>query len=274
MAFKLPTLDLTPAQFTRIARLVHDLCGIDLQAGKEGLVRTRLARRLHVLGLSGFTEYLELLESDASARELVVLVDAISTNKTSFFRESAHFEYLRHRVLPDLLATGRPLRFWSAGCSSGEEPYTLAFLLHEMAPDLHRRDVRILATDVSTSMVARARAGVYDAANVGEVPPAALRRFFSREPGPGEKYRVKQPVRSMVRFARLNLIASWPMRGPFDLIFCRNVMIYFDRPTQARLVHRFHRLLAPHGQLLVGHSESLSSLEHHFRYVQPAVYAK
>jgi chemotaxis protein methyltransferase CheR len=201
-------------------------------------------------------------------------VDAISTNKTSFFRESAHFDYLRLHVLPELLASGRPLRFWSAGCSSGEEPYSLAILLHEMASDLDRRDVRILATDISTAMLARARAGVYDTAALADLPDAALRRYFVRAPGATERHRVGPRVASVVRFARLNLIGEWPMRGPFDVIFCRNVMIYFDRPTQARLVRRFHELLAPHGQLLVGHSESLTSLEHRFRYVQPAVYAR
>lgn len=273
MSANQPTLELSRKQFERVSRLVRRVCGIHLTTGKEGLVRTRLTKRVQALGLTGFAEYLDLVETHLDGEEAVRMVDAISTNKTSFFREVRHFDLLRDTVLPPLLATGKPLRFWSAGCASGEEPYTLSLLLHEIAPDVARRDVRILATDISTRVLGMAKEAVYDAAAVADVPSRALRRHFVRETE-SQRYRVSDGVRSIVRFARLNLIEPWPMKGPFDLILCRNVMIYFDRRTQERLVGRCYDLLAPQGHLLVGHSESLASLTHSFHYVQPAVYVK
>jgi chemotaxis protein methyltransferase CheR len=229
---------------------------------------------VQTLGLSDFSEYLDFVERDPGGEEVVLMLDSISTNKTSFFREVQHFEYLRDRVLPSLLASGRPVRFWCAGCSSGEEPYTLSLLLHEMAPDIAKRDVRILATDISTKVLARAKEGVYDAATLADVPPAMVKRHFVREGAGAARFRVSDGVKSIIRFARLNLMEEWPMKGPFDVVFCRNVMIYFDKPTQERLIARYYDLLAPRGHFLVGHSESLTSLSHRFHYVQPAVYVK
>ena len=274
MSVSFASIDLTAKEFQRFSALVYRMCGINLTEGKEGLVRTRLAKRVQTLGMSGFSEYLDLVERDLGSEEAVLMLDSIATNKTSFFREVQHFQYLRDRVLPPLLESGRPVRFWCAGCSSGEEPYTLSLLLHEMAPDGARRDVRILATDISTKVLAKAKAGVYDAATLADVPQAMVKRHFSREDATGARYRAADGVRSIIRFARLNLMEEWPMKGPFDVIFCRNVMIYFDKPTQERLIARFHDLLSPRGHFLVGHSESLTSLSHRFHYVQPAVYVK
>ena len=274
MSVSFASIDLTAKEFRRFSELVYRMCGINLTEGKEGLVRTRLAKRVQALGLSGFSEYLDLVERDVEGEEAVLMLDSISTNKTSFFREVQHFEYLRDRVLPPLLASGGPIRFWCAGCSSGEEPYTLSLLLHEMAPDVARRDVRILATDISTRVLAKAKEGIYDAATLADVPPALVKRYFTREDAAGTRYRVADGVRSLVRFARLNLMEAWPMKGPFDVIFCRNVMIYFDKPTQERLIARYYDLLGPRGHFLVGHSESLTALSHRFHYVQPAVYVK
>jgi chemotaxis protein methyltransferase CheR len=270
----LVNLELTAKQYERVCGLVYATSGINLGKGKEQLVRTRLAKRVQTLGMSSYTDYLDLVERDLQGSEAVVMLDAISTNKTFFFREVQHFDLLRDRVLPPLLASGSPVRVWSAGCSSGDEPYTLGILLHEMEADLARRDVRILATDLSTKVLAKARQGLYDASTLSDVPPALLKRYFTREGGAVVQYRVADRVRSLVSFARLNLMEAWPMRGPFDVIFCRNVMIYFDRPTQERLIQRYYDLLSPGGYLLVGHSESLTSLKHRFRYVQPAVYVK
>lgn len=274
MSVSFASIDLTAKEFERVSQLVYRMCGINLTEGKEGLVRTRLAKRVQAAGLGGFGEYLDLVEQDLEGEEAVRMLDSISTNKTSFFREVQHFEYLRDRVLPPLLASGRPLRIWCAGCSSGEEPYTLSLLLHEMAPDVARRDVRILATDISTRVLAKAKEGVYDTTTLADVPPALVKRHFTREDAAGSRHRVGLSVRAIVRFARLNLMEEWPMKGPFDVIFCRNVMIYFDKPTQERLIARYYELLAPRGHLLVGHSESLTSLRHRFHYVQPAVYVK
>ncbi|MCS6861094.1 MAG: protein-glutamate O-methyltransferase CheR, partial [Abditibacteriales bacterium] len=181
----------------------------------------------------------------------------------------------REQVLPSWQATQRALRLWSAGCSSGEEPYSLAILLHEHLPNVERRDVRILATDISERMLTQAREAVYEEETVNDVPPLLLRKYFvCVRTQPTRAYQVRDSVRALVRLARLNLMEAWPMRGPFDVIFCRNVMIYFDNPTRQRLVQRYYALLRPGGYLFVGHAESLTALTHDFRYVQPAVYVK
>ena len=263
--------ELAPEHFAEISRTVYGVAGIQLRPGKEGLVRSRLAKRLRALGVATYDDYLARVAGDTSGRELAAMVDALTTNKTNFFREPAHFDFLRARVLP-ALGAAQPLRIWSAGCSTGEEPYTLAMTLREALPDLARRDARILATDISARVLAQARAGRYAEAAASEVPPEVLRRHFTRsadgawEAGPA--------LRALVAFARLNLVDAWPMKGPFQAIFCRNVMIYFDKPTQQRLVARFSELLAPGGYLFVGHSECLSAISHRLAYVQPAVYRK
>jgi chemotaxis protein methyltransferase CheR len=222
-----------------------------------------------------FEAYLARVRGDA--RELAEMIDLLTTNKTSFFREAAHFDYLRDRLLP-ALGPG-PLRIWSAGCSSGEEPYTVAMVVREAWGALASRDVKILATDISRRVLATAAAGVYPEALLGEVPPELLRRHWTRAEASGVRgaapgWRAGDGLRSLVTFAPLNLMGAWPMRGPFQAIFCRNVMIYFDKATQQALVNRYYDLLAPGGHLFVGHSESLSALSHRFTYVQPAVYRR
>jgi chemotaxis protein methyltransferase CheR len=267
--------ELTPGQFAQISRLLYRVCGIALRPGKESLVRARLTKRIAALGLESFDAYLAYLDRDASGRELVTMIDVLTTNKTSFFREVQHFDYLRQRIVPHLRMVRQPLRFWSAGCSSGEEPYTLAIVFCEEFPDVDRRDIRILATDISTRILAVARQAVYEQETLRDLPSKILQRYFTlvrQEPIP--VYQVKEPVRAMVRLARLNLMEKWPMVGPFEVIFCRNVMIYFDKRTQEWLVQRFWDLLAPGGYLFIGHSESLTAGTHAFRYVQPAIYCK
>ena len=268
-------LDLTDAQFQRISILLQSVCGIALNTGKQELVRGRLAKRLRALGLSNFSAYLAHLEADASGEELTQMVDVLTTNKTSFFREPQHFAHLAQNVLPALAARGGRVRLWSAGCSSGEEPYSLAIVLCECLPESDRPDARILATDICTRMVAATREALYGEEALRGVAPGLVQKHFVRvgteRP---RRYRVADHVRRIVRPARLNLMEAWPMTGPFDIIFCRNVMIYFDRPTRQGLVERFWRILAPGGHLFVGHSESLTGWAHRFRYVQPAVYVK
>jgi len=255
-------------EFREIGGIVHDVAGIRLPPGKESLVRSRLAKRLRARGVATYAAYLELVR-DARGDEAAEMVDALTTNKTDFFREPAHFDFLRERVLPSL-GTGS-LRVWSAGCATGEEPLTIAMVLREALPDLARRDVRVLATDLSRRALARATAGRYGDAAMEAVPSVLRRAYFTRD---GVGWTAGPALRSLVTYAPLNLMREWPMRGPFQVIFCRNVMIYFDRATQQRLVRRFHDLLAPGGYLFVGHAESLSGVQHGFRYVQPAVYAK
>jgi chemotaxis protein methyltransferase CheR len=246
-----------------------------LRAGKEGLVKSRLSKRLRALGLSNFDIYLDYIKRDSSGKELITLIDSLTTNKTSFFREEQHFEFLRTQILPPYREEGRRMRIWSAGCSSGEEPYSIAILLREEWPMVDRCDVRILATDISTRVLGLANGAVYEEDIVKEINPALLKKHFKcvRETTP-RAYHLNDDVRRMVRLARLNLMDTWPMRGPFHVIFCRNVMIYFDKQTQTELVRRFWEMMAPGGYLLVGHSESLTASSYRFRYVRPATYLK
>jgi chemotaxis protein methyltransferase CheR len=266
-------LDLSEEQFRSVSSLVYRICGINLHAGKFGLVRTRLGSRLRELGLRDIDSYLELVADDTSGGELTQLVDALTTNKTSFFREPKHFALLRERLLDELTIPGRPLRIWSAGCSSGEEAYTLAMvLLDELGDGV---DARILATDISARMLTRARDGVYGEDAMDGVPGVLRQRYFRCVvPTRPRSYEVAAELRARIRFAQLNLMAPWPMRQPFDLICCRNVMIYFDKPTQQRLVDRFWDMLTPGGYFFAGHSESFAALRHGFRAVQPAVYQR
>lgn len=271
--------DLTDAQFEKISQLVRRLCGINLHTGKRQLVKARLNKRLRTLGLRDFGAYLSVLEKDASGNELVTMLDALSTNLTSFFRESAHFDYVRREVLPEILrlSCNRRLRVWSAGCSTGEEPYTIGVTLHEAIPNPDLWDIKILATDLSTQVLARAASGIYRPERLKDVSPALVRKYFHsiRNPEDGSPaYQVEEPLRRLVTFARLNLMETWPMKGPFDIIFCRNVMIYFEKPIQEKLVNRYYDLLGPGGYMFLGHSESLTGTSHKFKYLQPTVYRK
>jgi len=263
--------------FFRVTRIMYDITGVNLTEAKRELVRSRLAKRLRATGCDSFTEYVDFVESKAGRRELAVMVDTLTTNKTSFFREPVHFSFLRESILPALGDSGRPIRIWSAGCSSGEEPYSLSILLREALQDSSRRDIRILATDLSRRVLVQAREATYSEAQVEGVSAKLRSSYFTRikdrESGTS-RYRVKQEIRSAVTFAPLNLMDPWPMKGPFHVIFCRNVMIYFDRGIRARLVERFRQLLPKGGHLFVGHSESLNGLSHDLHYVQPAVYRK
>lgn len=272
-ATMLAECELTPAQFAQIAGMLYTHAGIRMREGKEGLVRARLVKRLRRFGFTDFAAYLDYLAQDESRAEFAEMVDALTTNKTSFLREPSHFDYLRDVVLP---ATPGSLRIWSAGCSTGEEPYTLAMLLNEVVPTLVSRDVRILATDISHRVLATAKAAQYSAELMTGVPPEWLKRYWiKRTQADGRvTYEAVPALRRLVHFARLNLMEQWPMHGPFDAIMCRNVMIYFDKETQQRLIERFWALLRPGGHLFVGHSESLTGLSHRFRYVQPAIYGK
>ncbi|MEP6998949.1 MAG: protein-glutamate O-methyltransferase [bacterium] len=267
---------LRPSEFAAISAMMYRISGVNLAHGKEGLVESRLSSRLRHLQLTNYREYLSYVDSDRTQTELSTLVDLLTTNKTSFFREPQHFDYLHQQVLPRLHARGDDARFWSAGCSSGEEPFTLAMLIAEqwVAPNAPR--ARILATDLSTRMLAKATAAEYAEELVNDLGRSRIARHLDVVGNATTtRYRIKQPLRDMVQIARLNLMQpSWPMRGPFDVIMCRNVMIYFDTPTQERLVNRLWELLAPGGSLLVGHSESLTSLTHKFSYVQPATYVR
>ncbi len=264
---------LTAAHFETIISMLYEHCGIRMRAGKEGLVRARLAKRLRAVGAADFDAYLDVVTRDPAKREFTEMVDVLTTNKTSFFREAAHFDYVQDAILPAAIA---PLRFWSAGCSSGEEPYTLAMLMNESMTASAVKSAKILATDISHRVLATAKAGRYSSDALADVPAPMLQKYWrpANAAGGASQYEALPALRDQIQFGRLNLMEQWPMRGPFDAIFCRNVMIYFDKATQQALVERYWALLRPGGHLFVGHSESLTGLTHRFRYVQPAVYVR
>lgn len=245
-------------EFRTLARIVHAESGIVLSEGKRGLVVSRLGRRLRSLGLTDFASYCGLVESGAGGEERVQLISALTTNVTRFFREDHHFQALRDRILPDLVSRARRggrVRIWSAGCSSGEEPYSIAIEVLELCPEAASLDLRLLATDIDPQVLATARAGRYPVEAVDGIAPPRRARHFGSE-GEGQ-VAVAEPLRALITFAPLNLIGDWPMRGAFDVIFCRNVVIYFDAQTRDRLWHRFAAALAPGGSLFIGHSERL-----------------
>ena len=273
------TYVLTDAQFEEIASFVYRVCGIDLRTDKRALVRARLAKRMRKLKLSGFGEYLEHLKRDRDGVEVTAMLDAVSTNVTNFFRGEDHFEYLKYQILPGLVRVrgggDRRIRIWCAGCSSGEEPYSVAIALCEAIPGHKLWDLKILATDLSTQALARGKMGVYPEDRLTGLTPKVKARYLRPVDGSTEgQFRVLVNLREMLTFAHLNLMGSWPMQGPFDAIFCRNVMIYFDEPTRSKLVQRFSELLAPGGTLFIGHSETLTGIDHQLKHVQPAVYQK
>jgi len=274
------TVVLTERDFRKISDLVYEHCGINLHEGKKELVRARLAKRLRLGDFKTFPEYIKHVLADKSGKEFSILIDSLSTNLTSFFREGQHFEFLRSSFLPGLLDRKREsrnfrIRAWSAGCSSGEEPYSIAITLLEATQGQGRWDVKVLATDISTSILETAQKGVYDKERVEPVPTLQKNKYLTPHHVNKRKvFEVSNRLRDVVIFRYLNLMEGWPIKGPLDLIFCRNVMIYFDKVTQQRLISRFWDLLDSGGVLFTGHSESLTGIEHKFNYVQPTIYMK
>ncbi len=245
----------TRADFRAIAELLYAMAGITLPEHKATLVYSRLAKRVRALRLGSFQAYRALLDSPEGEDERMNMLAALTTNVTRFFREPHHFDHLRDHViapLADAVRAGRRLRVWSAGCSSGQEPYSIALTILGVIPEAARLDVRILATDIDPNVVATARQGVYSDEQVEPVPADLRQRFMERR---GSDWAVAAAARSLVVANQLNLMGDWPMKGRFDVIFCRNVVIYFDEPTQARMWSRFEPLLNPGGRLYVGHSE-------------------
>jgi chemotaxis protein methyltransferase CheR len=249
---------LSPEQFARIAAIARREAGLALSPAKTSMISARIARRLRNTGQPDFAAYVAFLESDGGADELQMLISALTTNVSHFFREDHHFKLLETDVLPRLVTearAGRQVRIWSAGCATGQEPYSIAITILRRFPEASSLDLRILATDIDESALARAIKGRYTSAQLDGVPLADRRRFF-RETGTGEM-EAGPDLRALITFRPLNLIGSWPIQKTFDVIFCRNVVIYFDGETQAALWPRFHRALAPDGILFIGHSERL-----------------
>lgn len=272
-------ITLSDRDFRRISAAIYKHCGIHLHEGKRELVRARLAKQVRIGGFANIQQYLTHVFQDKSGRAFSIMVDSLSTNLTSFFRESQHFEFLQQHLAVLMARRTHPrqrrLRAWSAGCSSGEEPYSIAIVLLEAVQGQGTWDVKVLGTDISTRMLEIARQGQYSAARVAPVPaPLKHRYLLSRKEGRQRVYEVGDALRRTVLLRYLNLMDSWPVKGPIDFIFCRNVMIYFDKPTQERLVQRYYEILNHKGILFTGHSESLTGVNHGFTYVEPTIYMK
>lgn len=275
----LDTLD--EQDFRRLAAFIQGNCGIQMSERKKTMVEGRLRRRVRALGHAGFDDYCRFLfEHGGLEREAVHLIDAVTTNKTDFFREPAHFEFLVRRAVPDLL-TGRPrgagpLRLWSAACSIGAEPYTIAMVLADLGERNGGLRASILATDISTRVLETALRGVYPEAMVAPVPPELRRRYLMRSRNPDvHEVRVVPELRRMVSFGRLNLMwSTYPLQRNMDVIFCRNTLIYFDKTTQEAVLRRLCGRLQPGGYLFIGHSESLAGFDLPLRQVGAAVFLR
>lgn len=270
---------LTEKEFSLFSELIYEQTGIFMKPEKKELLNARLGKRLRICGVDSFRRYYDyILSPNQKDGEFVHFLDSVSTNFTSFFREISHFEFLAQKVLPELVAKSpakKELFFWSSASSSGEEPYTLAMVLKDFALTSPGFSFKILATDISTRVLSAASRGVYALAQTTKTPPDVLRRHFQK--GKGEsagKVRVKDDVKRHVQFQRFNLMHEFPWHEEMDVIFCRNVMIYFDRPTQEKLVQKFYKCLSKGGYLFIGHSESISGVKHDFVQVEATTYKK
>jgi chemotaxis protein methyltransferase CheR len=264
---------LTDSLYDRLSRLIYDTAGINLGDNKKELLHARLSKLVRRKNLRGFADYVRILSEDKSGEELICLLDAISTNVTHFFREDQHFRFLTSHVRDRGHAGG--LRIWSAACSSGEEPYSLAITLMESILKPCSPHPYILASDISTKVLRRAADGIYPLKAVEHLDASLVRRYFQKGTNMSEGLvKVKREIRSMVDFERVNLMEPFPFSPGFDVIFCRNVMIYFDTATREATVNKMYQLLNPLGYLIIGHSENLNGLHHSFTYVQPSIYRK
>lgn len=261
--------EIRPREFAEIRELARATFGLELRTGKERLVSARLGKHLRSGGFRSFEEYVRFVRGDSTGEALLALIDALTTNHTSFLREPEHFRFLGADVLPELRRSS--VTMWSAASSTGEEPYSMLFTALESWRGL--RDIRVIATDISTRVLAAGEEGIYPTERLSTLPPVWLQRYFepchTRTPG---MWRVRPYYRAMVEFRRLNLMEPFPAVFSFPVVFCRNVLIYFDRETQETVVNRLAGALEPGGYLFTGHAESLSGMRHPLKYIRPAVY--
>jgi len=270
---------ITDKDFKKFSELIYEQTGIFMKPEKKELLNARLGKRLRITGLDSFKKYYDyILSPEQKEKEFVHFLDSVSTNFTSFFREISHFEFLTKTVLPELALKygGRRDAFvWSAASSSGEEPFTLAMICQEFARTNSNFPFRILATDISTRVLAAAAKGVYALSQTTKAPPDMLQMYFQKGTGKSAgKVRIKDEVKRHVTFQRFNLMNDFPWHEEMDVIFCRNVMIYFDRPTQERLIQKFYNCLVKGGYLFIGHSESISGIKHSFAQAEATTYQK
>ena len=271
--------ELKNSDFEKISKLIYEQCGINLHEGKRELVKARLGKRLREGNYNSFSNYCHYVTTAEGTDELIAMIDSISTNLTYFFREESHFVRLRS-IIASLLGKSNSRGFkdrfkiWSAGCSTGEEPYTLAITVKEAA-EQNPFEAAILATDISTKVLRIAEAGIYSHERIKNIATPILKKYFQIGTGDSEgHYRVKNELKRMIDFQRFNLMHKFAAQSHLDIIFCRNVMIYFDKLTQGVLVNKFYDSLHKGGYFFVGHSESLTGLNHQFKYIEPSVYQK
>jgi chemotaxis protein methyltransferase CheR len=269
---------LSDKDFQFVCRFVYEHTGIVLDERKREMVYRRLMRRTRHLKLSSFGDYCEILKAGNDEGELKQFINAITTNLTSFFRENHHFQYLESNFLPEVMkeVRQRRLRIWSAGCSTGEEPYSIAITLQRaFATVLPNWDAKILATDLDTDVLTKANSGIYGIDRVSDIPEDIKKKWFRKGTGAQARaVQVNPHLRKLITFKQLNLLGEWPMKGPFDIIFCRNVVIYFDKNTQHELIDRYYQLLKPGGLLIMGHSENLGAHAKRFELIGKTIFKK
>ncbi|WP_286235701.1 CheR family methyltransferase [Thalassotalea sediminis] len=269
---------LTDKEFNFICQFVYQNTGIVLNDSKREMVYRRLTRIVRERKLPSFSDYCRLLR-DNSEQETPFFINAITTNLTSFFREKHHFDYLLSHELPQLVqknASSKRIRIWSSACSTGEEPYSIAMTLYKvLKPYFSSWDVKVLATDIDSEVLAKAKSGIYAQNRIEDLPDDYKKAFFKRGTGKNsDNVIVDGCIQQLITFKQLNLLNGWPMSGPFDVIFCRNVIIYFDKPTQLELFERYYEMLAPGGLLILGHSENLGSYQQYFTNVGRTIFRK
>jgi len=265
----------TDNDFQQVKKIVYDFAGIDLNESKKNLVYNRLAKRIRFLEQDSFTTYLTYVKQVGEA-EFVHMINAITTNLTFFFRENHHFEFLANTAIPQVIAnnqSSKKIRIWSAGCSTGEEPYSIAIVLKEVVPP--GWDAKVIATDLDSNVVATGKAGVYKIDRLKGVSEPRKKRWFLKGTGANEgMVKVKKELQDIIDFGQLNLMDEWPLRDSIDIIFCRNVVIYFDKPTQSRLFNRYAEKLPMGGHLFIGHSESLYKVCDRFKLLGKTIYER
>jgi len=266
-----PSPTLKAPVFEKIRLLAYEKFGLNLTESKQQLVAARLGKKLRELKLPSYEAYYDLVLGDRSGESLIALIDALSTNHTSFLREASHFDFLAKSVIPKLRKRAT-IDIWSAPCSTGEEPYSIAITMLEQLGMPAKPALRIRATDISTRALAVAKKGAYAADRLSSVPAPLIKKYFTQT-GPG-LFQIRPEIARMMEFDRGNLIEPMRATRTFPIIFCRNVMIYFDKPTQEKVVTNLSQFLEPGGYLLIGHSESLMGVRHSLEYVQPAIYRK
>uniref|UniRef100_A0A7C4RH12 protein-glutamate O-methyltransferase n=1 Tax=Desulfatirhabdium butyrativorans TaxID=340467 RepID=A0A7C4RH12_9BACT len=273
---------LSDSDFERLSRCIHQICGIHLTPNKKTLLESRLRKRMRALSLDTFQDYCDYLFSEAGKREETrFMIESVTTHKTDFFREPHHFEYLSRKAIPEMIRSrslipGRPFWAWSAACSTGEEPYTLAMVLAEFAASHQDFDYTILATDISTDVLSTAKAAIYNEGQIAPVPLPLRKKYLLKSRDPSRRIvKIVPELRSRIRFQQYNLVdRKPPVNESMNIIFCRNVLIYFDMETQRGMVEKFWDMLHPGGYLFLGHAESINTMSVPFRYVAPTIYRK